>query len=163
MTEEEIKSKLDMDSARFLTLISMFSASAYQSMGKLANPMTGKIERNLEAAQGFIGILIMLKKKTAGNLSSEETRILASTISDLELNFVQEKNKPEPEKEGKSTEEEGGAGKSKEEEGGAGKSKEEQGEAGKSKEEQGEAGKSKEEEGGAGKSKEEQGEGKREE
>ena len=102
---EEIKSKLEMDSARFLTVISMFSASAYQSMGKLANPMTGKSERNLEAAQGFIDILRMLKKKTAGNLSSEESRIMEGAISDLELNFVQEKNKPEPAKEEEKPEE----------------------------------------------------------
>jgi len=142
----------------------MFSASAYQSMGKLANPMTGKSERNLEAAQGFIDILIMLKKRTVGNLSPEESKILESTISDLELNFVQEKNKPEPAKKeeeqggetGKSTEEHGGAGKSGEEQGEEGKSTEKQGEAGKGTEKQGEGGKSGEEQGEAGKSTEKQ-------
>ena len=155
MTEEEKESKLDMDSARFLTVISMFSASAYQSMGKLANPMTGKSERNLEAAQGFIDILIMLKK-TDGNLSSEESKILESSIADLELNFVQEKNKPEPVQEEEKLEEkaEEKAGESEEKEGEAGKSGEKQGEVGKSEEKQGEAGKSKEEQGGAGKSRE---------
>jgi len=97
MAEEE-KDRKDMDTARFVTLITMFSASAYQSMGKLANPLTGKTERNLEAAKGFIDVLIMLRKKTEGNLTEDEKKLLNSTISDLQMNYVKEKEKPEPEK-----------------------------------------------------------------
>ena len=103
MTEErKIPSAQDMDTVRFFSLITMFASSAYQSMGKIANPMTGKIERNLDSAQGFIDILIMLKNKTDGNLTDDEEKIITSTISDLQMNFVQEKAKPEPppEKEG---------------------------------------------------------------
>lgn len=97
MAEEE-KYQTDMDTARFISLVSMFSASAYQSMGKLANPLTGKAERNLEAAKGFIDILIMLRGKTSGNLSEDEKKWLESTISDLQMNYIREKEKPEPEK-----------------------------------------------------------------
>jgi len=86
-----------MDSVRFVSLISMFAASAYQNMGKLANPLTGKVERNLPAAQGFIDILLMLRRKTRSNLSAEEEKMFNSAIGDLQLNFVQEKAKPEPE------------------------------------------------------------------
>lgn len=86
-----------MDSIRFVSLLSMFAASAYQNMGKLSNPLTGKVERNLEAAQGFIDILIMLRRKTRGNLSAEEEKIFNSTVGDLQMNFVQEQAKPAPE------------------------------------------------------------------
>lgn len=100
--ERKIPTARDMDTVRFFSLVTMFASSAYQSMGKIANPMTGKIERNLDSAQGFIDILIMLKTKTDGNLTDDEEKIITSTISDLQMNFVQEKAKPEPtpEKEG---------------------------------------------------------------
>ena len=98
MAEEKKPTGMDMDTARFISLVSMFYTSAYQSMGKLANPLTGKAERNLEAAQGFIDILIMLRSKTAGNLTDDEQKLLNSSISDLQLNFIKEKEKPEPEK-----------------------------------------------------------------
>ncbi len=86
----------DMDTVRFISLVSMFASSAYVSMGKIANPATGKAERDLDAAQGFIDILVMLKTKTAGNLARDEEKMLSSTISDLQMNFVKEKEKPEP-------------------------------------------------------------------
>ena len=89
----------DMDTVRFVSLVSMFASSAYMSMGKIANPATGKAERDLDAARGFIDILVMLKNRTEGNLSKEEEKMLASTISDLQMNFVREKEKPEPEEE----------------------------------------------------------------
>ena len=99
MTEDtRIPTPQDMDTVRFFSLITMFASSAYQSMGKIANPMTGKVERNLDSAQGFIDILVMLKTKTKGNLTDDEEKIITSTISDLQMNFVQEKAKPEPEK-----------------------------------------------------------------
>ena len=98
----------DMDTVRFISLVSMFASSAYMSMGKIADPATGKAERDLDAARGFIDILIMLKAKTAGNLAKDEERMISSAISDLQLNFVREKEKPEPEPEaaGKKEEEE---------------------------------------------------------
>jgi len=96
--ENKIPTAQDMDMVRFFSLVTMFASSAYQSMGKIANPVTGKVERDMDTAQGFIDILLMLKKKTAGNLSENEEKILDSTISDLQMNFVQEKAKPEQEK-----------------------------------------------------------------
>lgn len=89
----------DMDTVRFFSLVSMFASSAYQAMGKISNPVTGKVERNLDGAQGMIDILLMLGKKTEGNLSEDEKRLLTSTITELQMNFVKEKEKPEPETE----------------------------------------------------------------
>jgi len=88
------ENKKDMDSVRFVSLISMISLSAYQSMGKLADPETGEAVRNLDAAQGFIDVLSMLRTKTAGNLDPEEAAILDNTISDLQINFVKERRRP---------------------------------------------------------------------
>ena len=79
----------------FTQLVLMFHTAAMQQMGKLKNPMTDKIERNLEAAKNSIDLLDMLKEKTRGNLSDDESRLLRQVVQELKLNFVDEKNRPE--------------------------------------------------------------------
>ena len=54
----------------FVQLVSMFQAAALQQMGKLKNPVTEKIERNMEQAQLSIDLIDMLKEKTKGNRSA---------------------------------------------------------------------------------------------
>lgn len=68
------------------------------AMGKLKNPMTDKMERNLQEASFFIDILEMMKKRMAGNLSDDEEKFLESSLSGLKMNYLEESNKPEPEK-----------------------------------------------------------------
>lgn len=63
------------------------------AMGKLKNPATDKIERDLDQAKQSIDILEMLKVKTQGNLSPELSTMLDKFLTDLRLNFVDEKNK----------------------------------------------------------------------
>lgn len=77
----------------FSQLVIMFHAAAMQQMGKLKNPMTDKIERDLLAAQSTIDLLDMLKEKTRGNLIDEENRLLTSVLQELKLNFVDEAKK----------------------------------------------------------------------
>ena len=95
----------------FMNLVLMFQTSAMQHMGKLKNPMTDKIEKNMEQAQMSIDILDMLKAKTANNLSEHETTFLERAISELKLNYVDELKKdpasgqPETEAETKAGEE----------------------------------------------------------
>ncbi|MDP8215052.1 MAG: DUF1844 domain-containing protein [Candidatus Euphemobacter frigidus] len=110
--EKKMPNPQDMDTVRFFSLVTMFASSAYQSMGKITSPVTGKIERDLDSARGFIDILIMLKNKTKGNLSDAEEKIITSTISDLQLNFVKEKEKPEPPAEEKAEAEKSGGAES---------------------------------------------------
>jgi hypothetical protein len=83
------------DEIMFTQLILMFHTAAMQQLGKLKNPLTDAIERNLEAAQNSIDILDMLKDKTAGNLSEEEGRLLSQVIRELKLNYVDEAKKPD--------------------------------------------------------------------
>lgn len=80
----------------FVQLVSMFQMAALQQLGKLKNPLTDAVERNLTAAQGTIDLLEMLQAKTRGNLSAEEDRFLQTVLRDLRLNYVDEASKPEP-------------------------------------------------------------------
>ncbi len=79
----------------FTQLVLMFHTAAMQQMGKLKNPLTDAVERNLEAAQNSIDLLDMLKEKTRGNLSADENRLLLQVIQELKLNYVDEAGKPE--------------------------------------------------------------------
>ena len=83
----------------FFSLIYSFQMQTMMQLGKLANPVTGTIEKELDGAQVTIDMLDMLKEKTKGNSSEEEIRFLDQVIADLKLNYVEERDK-----EGKSSE-----------------------------------------------------------
>jgi hypothetical protein len=85
----------------FLGLIHSFQAAAMQQLGKIPNPYTQKIERDLPQARLSIDVLEMLRERTSGNLVGEETRFLDHVLTELRLNYVAEleeekKGKPEP-------------------------------------------------------------------
>src|ERR1041385_8246851 len=78
------------DTLRFLDMVALFGQQAMISLGKLVNPMTGKAEKNLPAARLFIDTLEMLERKTHGNLTNDESKVLQATLTDLRLMFVEE-------------------------------------------------------------------------
>ena len=78
----------------FIGLVTTFYIACWQQMGKVANPITNKIERNLDQAKYSIDMLIMLKEKTKGNLNKEEEKSLDQAIANLQMNYVDELNKP---------------------------------------------------------------------
>lgn len=75
-----------------IQLIVSLEAAAMQQMGKLQNPLTGEVERNLELAKSSIDMLAMLQKKTDGNLTEDESTLLKRTLYQLRMNYVDEKN-----------------------------------------------------------------------
>ncbi|MEI8292682.1 MAG: DUF1844 domain-containing protein [bacterium] len=81
---------------RFIELVMMQAQQAAMFLGHVPNPQSGKPEVNLEFARTFIDQIEMLQEKTRGNLSSEETQMLASVLSDLRLAFLQASKNPAP-------------------------------------------------------------------
>jgi len=77
----------------FMQLIIQNQQIALMAMGKIKNPVTNKIERNLEHAKIYIDTLDMLLAKTKGNLSEYEEKYLTETLKDLKLNYVDEMEK----------------------------------------------------------------------
>ena len=86
----------DKNTMMFARLVLMLHAAAMQYLGKIKNPVTDKIERDLAGAQGMIDTLEMLENRTKGNLSQEESRMLAQMLQELRLNYVDEAQKPPP-------------------------------------------------------------------
>jgi Domain of unknown function (DUF1844) len=79
--------------ALFMQLVLMFHQAAWYQLGKVPNPMTNKIERDLEQARMSIDMLDMLKARTQGNLGEDESRMLEQVLRELKLNFVDELDK----------------------------------------------------------------------
>lgn len=97
MTEEMPNgARVDKDTQMFLSLVTSMHMGAMYQLGKVASPMTGKIERNLPQAQYTIDLLGMLEKRTSGNLSPDEASLLNRTLSELRMNYIDESSKPEP-------------------------------------------------------------------
>ena len=77
----------------FMQLIIQNQQIAMMAMGKIKNPVTDKIDRNLEHAKMYIDTLDMLLARTNGNLSEYEEKFLAETLKELKLNYVDEIDK----------------------------------------------------------------------
>ena len=75
----------------FMYLLGTFQSSAWISLGKIENPMTGKKDTNIEQAAFYINLLDMLQEKTKGNLTDYEEQMLINTVSELKLNLIDEK------------------------------------------------------------------------
>ena len=80
---------------RFIEFVLMQAQNAAFTLGQIPHPQTGKAEVNLDMAQLLIDQLVMIQEKTQGNLNTDESRILAGTISNLQMAFV-EKVRQEP-------------------------------------------------------------------
>jgi hypothetical protein len=85
----------------FISLILSLSQAGMLQMGKITNPLTGKIERNLEQAKVTIDMLEMLKEKTKGNLVKDEEKLISDTLATLQLNYIDEVKKEEKQEEQK--------------------------------------------------------------
>lgn len=69
-------------------LIVMFASSALMSLGAAPDPTTGERRVDLDQAQGAIDILLLLREKTRGNRTEQESRLLEEVLYDLQLRFV---------------------------------------------------------------------------
>ena len=87
----------------FIQLVITFQAAAMQQMGKLQNPITKKVERNLDQAQFSIDMLEMIQNKTKNNLSENETKFLEHALYELRMNYLDEVKKDQQEKKEKDT------------------------------------------------------------
>ncbi len=97
--EDRLDSRESMNEYLFHHLVAMFQTLALQQMGKLVNPITGKLERDLQQGRITIDMLQMIKDKTEGNLQPAEQAVLDRALTELQMNYVDEVNRPEEEKE----------------------------------------------------------------
>ncbi len=76
--------------ALFLQLVLGLQQSGMMSLGKLMNPLSRKIEVNLEVARDTIDTLAALEARTEGKLEPDEARVLKQVLTDLRMNYLDE-------------------------------------------------------------------------
>ena len=98
------ENQLNKEDQLFIHLVNTFVQSAWISLGKVKNPVSDELERNVDQASYYIDLLDMLQTKMKGNLSEWEEQYILHSLSELKLNYIDEKKKKESEvdnKEGK--------------------------------------------------------------
>ena len=79
--------------ALFLQLVLGLQQSGMMALGKLMNPLTRQIDKNLDAARDTIDTLEALEARTQGNLETDEARVLRQVLTELRMNYVDEVRK----------------------------------------------------------------------
>lgn len=69
-------------------LYSFATSTSFIHLGLVEHPATGRAEVNLPAAQQGIGMLILLREKTKGNLTRTENEFFENLLTDLQMQFV---------------------------------------------------------------------------
>jgi hypothetical protein len=69
-------------------LFTMLGDSALMALGEAADPTTGQRCRDLPGAADVIDVLLLLREKTEGHRSAEETQGLDELLYDLQLRYV---------------------------------------------------------------------------
>jgi hypothetical protein len=75
--------------------IAMLQSHAWQAMGLVPNPVTNKIERNLEQAKVAIDCVGYLAQQLEPKAQPQELPHLRSLLSDLRVNFARQKSQPD--------------------------------------------------------------------
>lgn len=68
----------------------MYQLAAMQQLGKIMNPVTNAVEKDLDQAKFSIDTVEVLKRKTSGNLSKAEEEFLNKVLFELQMNYVEE-------------------------------------------------------------------------
>ncbi len=71
----------------FCQLVMSLHADVMQHLGKIKNPVSGKIEPDLEKARQALDMLVMIRNKTRGNLTEDENQLLERLINEAEINY----------------------------------------------------------------------------
>ncbi|MBI4561209.1 MAG: DUF1844 domain-containing protein [Candidatus Rokubacteria bacterium] len=75
-------------------LFVMFASSALIGLGAAPDPMSGEQRVDLEQAREGIETLLLLRAKTEGNRTEDESRLLEEILYDLQMRYVQATRRP---------------------------------------------------------------------
>lgn len=96
----------EISEIHFLQFVSSLYSTCMFQLGKIMNPITGKVEKDLAGARATIELLRMIEAKTKGNLSDKEKNALTEALANMQMNYIDEVNrekdkKPEAERQPK--------------------------------------------------------------
>ncbi len=78
----------------FKFFITTLTLQASIALGHMANPASGKTEKDPVQAKFLIDTLGMLQEKTKGNLTAEETELLENLLYELRVAYLADSKEP---------------------------------------------------------------------
>lgn len=87
--EEQPEGEQDFPEADFKTFVSGLYTQTLMALGQMENPSTGEREQSLPESSYLIDTLEVLRDKTEGNLTQDESQYLNNIIHDLQMRYVQ--------------------------------------------------------------------------
>ncbi len=86
---EQAAQQQKIPEASITTLTNQLATQAMMSLGGMADPNSGgQVMVDPVAAKYYIDTLVLIKEKTAGNLTEEESKLLEQVASELQMAFV---------------------------------------------------------------------------
>jgi len=104
MNTENNNNQQEQVDVNFFNIVISLSQAAIVGMGKVTNPQTGKVEKNMPLARVNIDIIQMLKDKTKGNLTRKEEELITDTLTNLQLTYADELKRDQQQSEKKEEE-----------------------------------------------------------
>ena len=101
ISKEEEEEKITLPKPEFSHLVETFGTQALMYLGKIMNPLTNKVETNLQIAKYQIDILEILEDKTKGNLTSEEESMLSNILNTVRMTYIDVSKEEKKEQESK--------------------------------------------------------------
>jgi hypothetical protein len=87
--ESEPPSPYEDDSPGFETLVSYLSTTAMFQLGLIPGPSGEHIPADMPNAKRTLDLLEVLREKTQGNLTANESRLLDNVLYELRMSFVE--------------------------------------------------------------------------
>ena len=83
------------DPASFMNFLMILAQNAASALGMVEHPVTHQRDVDIDSGKHWIDILGMLQKKTEGNLTSQEKRMIEGLLADLRMQYVSLVNAPQ--------------------------------------------------------------------
>jgi hypothetical protein len=81
--------------ASFMNFLMLLAQNAASALGMVEHPVTHQRDVDIDSGKHWIDILGMLQKKTEGNLTAQEKRMLEGLLGDLRMQYVSLVNSPQ--------------------------------------------------------------------
>ena len=86
--ERERRKEPPLPGINFSSFLLSLSTSALMHLGEVPDPVTQAVEKDLPLAKQSIDMLGMLRDKTRGNLTPDETKLMDHLLTDLRWRYI---------------------------------------------------------------------------
>ncbi|HOX54980.1 MAG: DUF1844 domain-containing protein [Candidatus Omnitrophica bacterium] len=87
--EQQKPESVQVPEVDFMNFITSLSLQSLISLGEIESPFTGNKEVNIKQARFLIDTLDMIKEKTKGNLTDEESKVLDTMLYELKMKYIE--------------------------------------------------------------------------